>query len=144
MIPMLRARRGIVPSFVENFFGDDLLSNFLDSSNSGTIPAVNIIENKDEFAIEFAAPGLEKKDFNVDFHNNVLSISCQKEQKNEEGDEKIMHREFSYTSFKRSFTLPEGTDANKVKALYKDGVLTVKVPKRDEAKENPVRRIAIS
>ncbi|HZJ73449.1 MAG TPA: Hsp20/alpha crystallin family protein [Perlabentimonas sp.] len=141
---MLRARRGIVPSFVENFFGEDFLSNFFDSSSSGTVPAVNIIENKNEFVIEFAAPGLEKKDFNVDFHNNVLSISCQKEQKNEEKDEEIMHREFSYTAFRRSFTLPEGTDADKVKASYKDGVLTVKVPKRDEAKQKPVRKIAIS
>lgn len=144
MIPMLRPRRGIIPSFVGDFFGDDLLSNFFDSSNTGTVPAVNITENKDEFTIELAAPGLEKKDFNVDFHNNVLSISCHKEQKSEESDDKIMHREYSYTAFKRSFTLPEGTDGDKVKAAYKEGILIVKVPKKDEAKEKPVRKISIS
>ena len=144
MIPMLRSRRGIIPSFVGDFFGDDLLSNFFDSSNTGTIPAVNIKENKDEYTIEFAAPGLEKKDFNVDFHNNILSISCQKEQNSEQTDEVIMHREYSYTTFKRNFTLPEGTDSDKVKASYKDGILIVKIPKRDESKEKPMRKIAIS
>lgn len=144
MIPMLRPRRGIIPSFVGDFFGDDLLSTFFDSSNTGTVPAVNITENNDEFTIELAAPGLEKNDFNVDFHSNVLAISCHKEQKSEENDDKIMHREYSYTAFTRSFTLPEGTDGDKVKASYKEGILTVKVPKKDEAKEKPVRKISIS
>ena len=104
MIPMLRPRGSNIPNLVDAFFGDDFLSNFFDNTNVGTVPAVNIIESKDEFAIEVAAPGLEKKDFNVDFHNNLLSISCQKEQKSEQKDEKIMRREFSYTAFKRSFT----------------------------------------
>lgn len=144
MIPLLRPRGGNIPNLVDAFFGDDLLSNFFDNSNMGSVPAVNIVENKDEFAIELAAPGLEKKDFNVDFHNNVLTISCQKDQRNEETDEKVMRREFSYTAFKRSFSLPDGSDSDKIKATYKDGILSVKIPKREEAKEKPARMISIS
>lgn len=144
MIPMLRTRGNNIPSLVDAFFGDDFLSNFFDTRNYGSVPAVNIIENKDEFAIEVAAPGLEKKDFNIDFHNNVLSISCQKEEENEQKNEKIMRREFSYTAFKRSFSLPEGADSDKIKANYKDGILTVSIPKKEEAKEKPARQISIS
>jgi HSP20 family protein len=129
---------------VDTFFGDDFLSNFFDNTNLGTVPAVNIIESKDDFAIEVAAPGLEKKDFNVDVHNNVLTISSQKEFKDEQRDEKVMRREFSYTAFKRSFSLPDGADSDKIKASYKDGILTVTIPKKEEAKEKPARQISIS
>ncbi len=144
MIPMLRPRGSNVPSLVDAFFGDDFLSNFFDNTNLGTVPAVNIIENKDEFAIEVAAPGLEKKDFNVDIHNNVLTISSEKEFSNEQKDEKVMRREFSYTAFKRSFSLPDGADSDKIKATYKEGILTVSIPKKEEAKEKPARQISIS
>ncbi len=144
MIPMLRSRGSSIPSLVDTFFGDDFLSNFFDNTNLGTVPAVNIIESKDDFAIEVAAPGLEKKDFNVDVHNNVLTISSQKEFKDEQRDEKVMRREFSYTAFKRSFSLPDGADSDKIKASYKDGILTVSIPKKEEAKEKPARQISIS
>ncbi|MDD3568296.1 MAG: Hsp20/alpha crystallin family protein, partial [Bacteroidales bacterium] len=87
---------------------------------------------------------LEKKDFNVDVHNNVLTISSQKEFKDEQRDEKVMRREFSYTAFKRSFSLPDGADSDKIKASYKDGILTVSIPKKEEAKEKPARQISIS
>ncbi|MDY0254930.1 MAG: Hsp20/alpha crystallin family protein [Tenuifilaceae bacterium] len=141
---MLRSRGSSIPSLVDTFFGDDFLSNFFDNTNLGTVPAVNIIESKDDFAIEVAAPGLEKKDFNVDVHNNVLTISSQKEFKDEQRDEKVMRREFSYTAFKRSFSLPDGADSDKIKASYKDGILTVTIPKKEEAKEKPARQISIS
>ncbi|MFO8023143.1 MAG: Hsp20/alpha crystallin family protein [Perlabentimonas sp.] len=144
MIPMLRNRSGNIPSIVDAFFGDDLLGNFFENTNAGTVPSVNITENKDEFGIEVAAPGLEKKDFEVDIDNNVLSISCHKEQEDEKEDEKIMRREFSYTAFKRSFSLPDGADSEKIKASYKDGILKVSIPKKEEAKEKPSRQISIS
>ena len=86
---------------------------------------------------------MEKKDFNVDIHNNVLTISSEKEMKNEVENEKIMRREFSYTSFKRSFTLPETTDSEKIKASYKEGILSISIPKKEEAKEKPARQISI-
>lgn len=144
MIPMLRPTTTNIPSLVDAFFGDDFLSNFFEGRPQGTLPAVNISENSEEFIIEVAAPGLEKKDFNVDLHNNLLTISSQKEISNEQNNEKVMRREFSYTSFKRSFSLPESTNGEKIKATYKDGILIINVPKREEAKEKPARQISIS
>ena len=144
MIPMLRTKNSNIPTLADIFFGDDLLSNLFENTNRGTMPAVNITESKDDFAIELAAPGLEKKDFNVEIHNNVLTISCQKEMKNEVEDEKVMRREFSYTAFKRSFTLPESADGDKIKANYNEGILKLSIPKREEAKEKPARQISIS
>jgi len=87
---------------------------------------------------------MDKKDFKVDVHNNLLTISSEVEMKNEVEDEKVMRREFSYSAFKRNFTLPESIESDKIKASYKEGILRVNVPKREEAKEKPARQIAIA
>ncbi len=108
------------------------------------MPSVNIKEGKDEYAIEVAAPGFDKKDFRIDLNNNVLEISSEKEVKEENKDEKVMRREFRYSSFKRTFTLPDTVDTEKIKASYKDGILSISVPKKDEAKVKPTKQIAIS
>lgn len=144
MLPLLRTRGSSMPSLVDFFFGDDHLPGAFDSNRSGSMPAVNVVETKDDFQVELAAPGLDKKDFNIDVENNLLTISSEKEMRNEVEGEKMMRREFCYASFKRSFTLPEGTNSDKIKASYKDGVLTVFIPKREEAKEKPARKISIS
>lgn len=144
MLPILRTRGSSVPSLVDFFFGDEYLPSVFDNSPKGTMPAVNIAESKDDFLIEVAAPGLDKKDFKLDVENNVLSISSEKEASNEVEGERFMRREFSYSSFKRTFSLPEGTDSEKIKASYKEGILKVIVPKREEAKEKPARQISIS
>ncbi len=143
MIPMLR-RRSTLPSLVDEFFGDDLISRFFDDSESLTIPSVNIKEGKDEYTIDVAAPGFDKKDFKIDLNNNVLEISSEKEVKEDKDDEKIMRREFRYSSFKRLFTLPDTADIDKIKASYKDGILNIIIPKKEEAKVKPVRQISIS
>ncbi len=143
MIPMLR-RRSLLPNFVDEFFGDDLFSRVFDASENITMPSVNIKEGKEDYSIEVAAPGFDKKDFRIDLNNNVLEISSEKEVKNEEKDEKVMRREFRYASFKRSFTLPDTVEADKIKASYKDGILSIHIPKKEEAKVKPVRQIAIS
>lgn len=143
MFPMLR-RRSTLPSLVDEFFGDDLLRSFFDDQESITVPSVNIRETKDDFIIDVAAPGFEKKDFRIDLKNNVLEISSEKEVKQEEKDEKVMRREFRYSSFKRMFTLPETANVDKIKASYKDGILSIVVPKKEEAKEKPARQISIS
>lgn len=143
MIPMMR-RRSTLPSIVDEFFGDDLWNRFFDDTESVTVPSVNIKEGKDEYAIEVAAPGFDKKDFRIDLNNNVLEISSEKEVKEENKDEKVMRREFRYSSFKRTFTLPDTVDTEKIKASYKDGILSISVPKKDEAKVKPTKQIAIS
>lgn len=140
---MLR-RRTAFPGMVDEFFGKDLLSNFFDTQTGISMPSVNIIEGKNDFRIEVAAPGLEKKDFKINLENNVLTISSEKEVKNEQADDNYMRREFSYSSFQRSFALPNTVDAEKISANYKDGVLNLVIPKKEEAKEKPARTISIS
>lgn len=131
------------PSLVDEFFGKDLLGNLLENYTGINMPAVNIVEGKDDFRIDIAAPGLSKNDFKVDLNHNVLTISSEKNNENEENKERFMRREFSYTSFKRSFTLPETAQLEKISANHKDGILQIYIPKKDEAKVKPPRQIAI-
>lgn len=137
-------KKGAFPSLIDEFFGRDLPGFFFDTENRFNTPAVNISENKDNYLIELAAPGLEKNDFKIDLDNNVLTISSEKKQEHEEKDEHIMRREFSYETFSRSFSLPEGVDAENIKATHKDGILKVFLPKSEEAKVKPARQIKIS
>jgi HSP20 family protein len=132
-----------MPSLVDEFFGRNLLDNVFDFNTGVSTPSVNIVEGKDSFRIEVAAPGLTKDEFKIDLHNNVLNISSEKEEKKEEKDEQYMRREFSYTSFSRSFTLPNTADTDKIAASYKEGVLNIEIPKKEEAKEKPKRLINI-
>jgi HSP20 family protein len=141
MLPVIR--RKALPDIVDEFFGRDFMDKFINHETGVDMPAVNISENKDDFMIEVAAPGLDKKDFNIDLDRNVLTISSEKQQETEDEDTKYMRREFSYTSFSRSFTLPDTADEEKIKANHKDGVLTITIPKKDEAKEKPARKIDI-
>ena len=143
MLPMIR-RKSFVPSFVDEFFGKDFLSDIFEDKTGVTMPAVNILESKDNFKLEIAAPGLTKKDYAIKVENNVLTISSEKEEKSEERDTRFMRREFSYSSFSRSFTLPNTVDAEKIGASYSEGILTVTLPKKEEAKEKPAREIKIS
>ncbi len=144
MLPVFN-KRGSVPSIVDEFFGKDMLSNFFDDYQTGIcIPAVNIIEGKEDFRIEVAAPGLNKDDFTIDIKNNVLFISSEKSEQDENKEEKIMRREFSYSSFSRSFSLPNSVDTERISANHKDGILNIIIPKKEEAKEKPARKIKIS
>jgi HSP20 family protein len=143
MLPMLR-KHSYLPSFADDFFGKDFLSNLVENQCGFSMPAVNVIETKDNFRIEVAAPGLSKDDFKIDIHNNLLTISSEKEENNEENNEKIMRREFSYCSFKRAFSLPNLVEHDKIVASHKNGVLYIEIPKREEAKEKPARQIKVS
>ena len=87
------------------------------------MPAVNIIEHKDEYLVSLAAPGMKKGDFNIDVDGNTLTISSEKEESKEDKDKKFTRREYSYSSFRRSFTLPDEINKEKIDAKYEDGVL---------------------
>ncbi len=141
MLPRLKSFSSL-PSLVDEFFGKDLLSDF-NFQTGVSMPSVNILETNEEFKLEVAAPGLSKDDFKIDLHNNVLTISSEKEVKNETQDEKILRREFSYSSFRRSFTLPTSVNVESIKAAHKEGILVISIPKKEEAKEKPVRQITI-
>lgn len=141
MLPATR-KGNYIPSIFDDFLNTDIARDFFSSERS--TPAVNVSEDENKFTIEVAAPGLDKKDFKVNVENNVLTISSEKEDKKEDEGKNYMRREFSYTSFSRSFTLPDNVEDDKIKATHKDGVLNVEVPKSEEAKSKPGREIKIS
>ncbi|MFO7614510.1 MAG: Hsp20/alpha crystallin family protein [Bacteroidales bacterium] len=144
MLPALRKQSGF-PSLIDEFFGRDVFPGFfLDVDKRMNVPAVNIIEGKDDFRIEVAAPGLDKKDFKIDLDNKVLTISSEMEEKHEQNEDRFMRREFSYSSFSRSFSLPDTANTEKVTAKHAGGILTVTIPKKEEAKVKPSREIKIS
>jgi HSP20 family protein len=143
MLPNLRTRTSW-PNLIDEFLNDSLMPRFFNWETGQNMPAVNISEGKDDYRIEVAAPGLKKEDFKISLDNNVLSISSEKEVKNETKEENVLRREFSYSSFSRSFTLPESVNGEKIKATHNDGILNIVVPKKDEAKIKPVRDIKIS
>jgi HSP20 family protein len=132
------------PKLYNGFFGKEAMNEFFAPASAGTVPAVNVLENKEGFKIEVAAPGLEKSDFKLKLEKNQLTISAQKEQKEEEANEKYSRREFKYSSFQRTFTLPNSVDGEKIAASYADGILKVELPKREEAIEKPLREIEIA
>ncbi|MFC2138928.1 Hsp20/alpha crystallin family protein [Bacteroidota bacterium] len=145
MLPRIYNRTSFLPEFVNEFFGSDSLSRFFDGyTSNASIPNVNVAEGKDEYKIEVAAPGLSKNDFKVDVHDNLLEISSERSVENEEKNENYVRREFNYNSFKRSFSLPDEVDADKIKASHKDGILNILIPKKEEAKDKGPRVIKIS
>ena len=123
----------LLPSLTD--FGRDFFDEpFI--TNEGKTPDVNILETDDAFRVEMAAPGLKKEDFHIELDGDVLTISSEKEQDAEESTQnsRYSRREFSYQPFSRSFYLPEMIKADKIKANYEDGILTVLIPKRKAQK----------
>ena len=108
------------------------------------VPATNIRDTDEEFIVELAAPGMKKSDFQVDIDNNVLEIKVDKEDFREEKEKEYSRKEYDYTSFCRSFELPESVNADKIKAEYQEGILKVHLPKVPEAKRKPVKEIKIA
>ncbi len=106
------------------------------------MPAVNIVEHKDEYQVSLAVPGMKKDDFKIDVNGNMLTISSEKEENKEEKDKKFTRKEYNYSSFSRSFTLPEEIVKEKIDARYEDGVLKIALPRKEEAKKN-VKHIAV-
>ena len=128
--------------FFNDVFDSILNDNFLSDKLVSRTPAVNIAENDNEFHIELAIPGLKKEDFKINLDKNVLTISAEKKTENSTETKKYSKREYSYNSFVRSFTLPDTADHSKIDADYTDGILTLTVAKREEAKFQS-REIAI-
>ena len=133
-------------NWLDDIFNRDLIpSAFTSNFNTGiTLPKVNIKETANDFAVEMAVPGLKKSDFQIDIDNQVLSISTETKEDNEHKEENYTRREFGYSSFKRTFTLPESVNADKINASYNEGILSILLPKKEEAKQKPARSIKIS
>jgi len=125
-----------LPALFEDFFRP--WDNFMDFRGWGkmmNVPAVNIEDTPDAYKLSLAVPGLKKSDFNIDLEGDMITISSEKEESKEEKDSKYTRKEYSYSSFSRSFTLPEAVNREKIDAVYEDGVLRVMLPKKEEVKK---------
>jgi len=150
---LIRRREGFLPSLrsdLQEFFDVDRFFNepsfdlpFWDGRRYAMVPATNIFENKDEFVVEVAAPGLAKKDFHLDIDNNVLEIKVEKEKETKEEKKDYTRKEYDYSGFVRFFTLPETVKTEKIKAEYENGILMVHLPKVPEVKK-AVKEIPVS
>ncbi|MDG2431589.1 Hsp20/alpha crystallin family protein [Flavobacterium sp.] len=136
-----------MPVFFDDLFNRDLHNwgneNFSETNTS--VPAVNIKETAENYEVEVAAPGMDKKDFKVELNGNSLIISSEKSTVNEENESsRYSRKEFSYQSFQRTFTLQkEVMDIDKIEAKYENGLLQLLIPKKEEAKQKPPRLIEI-
>lgn len=122
-----------------DFNGGSLFNNL----HPVNVPAVNIAETKDRFDVSLAAPGMKKEDFLIDVEGNVLTISAQKKEEREEKEQRYTRKEFSYSSFTRSFTLPDGVNKDKIDAAYENGLLKLTLPKTEEARKAGPKNIVV-
>lgn len=136
--------------FFDDFFSRDFFNWGLgnNSQTNTNIPAVNIKETADHYLVELAAPGMEKKDFKIELEGNLLKIVSEKKEEqefNDNGQSGFSHKEFSYQSFQRIISLPKDVvDAEKINARYENGILSMQIPKKEEAKKKAPRLIQIS
>ena len=118
------------PTLLDELF-DDRWFNF-DAFNQ-TFPAVNTIEKDNQYLLEIAVPGMDKKDFEIEIQNDLISISSISNHEKEVKDNLNYNRkEFNYNSFHRTFSLPKEVDQSKIKAIYSNGILTITLPKLKE------------
>lgn len=130
-------RTGKLPVFFDDFFkpwnewfdnGSSMFNRML------TVPAVNVSETKENFMVTLAVPGMKKEDFDIRMDGNMLTISCEKEETREEKEKAFNRKEYNYSSFSRSFTLPEEVLKEKIDAVYENGELKLLLPKTEKAR----------
>ena len=144
---LIKRNENWLPSVFDDMFKTDWLGGTTNVNNIGTrIPAVNIQESDENFIVEVAAPGKSKEDFKIELDNDVLTISAEDKMEKETSEKngKYTRREFSYSTFKRAFSLPDTVDNSKIAANYNNGVLEIALPKKEEAKVQAKRMIEIS
>ena len=141
MLPMI-TRRSYKPFLWSSLFDDDFLP--VVSSRGTSMPAVNIKEDEKKFSLDLAVPGIDKKDLKIGINEDVLTISSEHSEEKKVDHDDFKRREFSYTSFCRSFYLPENVSKEKIEASYKDGILSVVLPKDEEEKAKLTRQVKIS
>ncbi len=137
-------KEGMVPSILTDFFSDYFNGDVSPRFAQASVPAVNINESENEFKVELAAPGMSKPDFHIEVENGLLTISAEKKEEKKEENVQYTRKEFSYSSFKRSFTLPESVNPENISAAYENGVLVLTLPKKEESKVKPVKEIKVS
>ncbi|MCJ7449387.1 MAG: Hsp20/alpha crystallin family protein [Bacteroidales bacterium] len=141
MLPTI-AKRTFSPFYMSNLFDDDFFP--VVSNRTSSMPAVNIKENEKSYTLELAIPGIDKKDLKIETNEDVLTISSETKNEVEDNKDGYKRKEFSYSSFCRSFYIPENVNRDKIGASYKDGILTVELPKQEEEKSKISRQVKIS
>jgi HSP20 family protein len=107
------------------------------------MPAVNISENEQNYHVKVAAPGLKKEDFKISLEDEMLTISTSNKEEHSEKDERFTRREFSFSSFSRSFNLPDNINKDAIQASYENGIMNIVIPKKEPAKPKS-REISIA
>ena len=129
-----KSKGGLLRPGFDDIFESIMNDTFISDRMVSRVPAVNISETDGHYHIELAAPGLKKEDFKLNLDRDVLTISAEHREEKPENDKKYNKREYSYTSFVRSFTLPDSADDEQIEAEYADGVLQINVAKHEEAR----------
>lgn len=127
----------------DNFFENEF-HNINRKEFFKTPALVNVKDTESAYIIDVAAPGFKKEDLSIKVENNLLILSAETKQETETKEEKFTRKEFNFSSFNRSFTLPKTVDAEKIAAAYENGILTVTLPKKEEAKPSAAIDIKIS
>ena len=130
-----------IPAF--SYLFDDFILNQDWGYQKDSLPAVNIITSEDQFDIELATPGNKKADFQIEVEDDVLIISSETVSQSGDTETSYERKEVGYNSFQRSFNIPESVNTDKISATYKEGVLTVSLPKKEEALPQPKKLISI-
>ncbi|WP_293298179.1 Hsp20/alpha crystallin family protein [Pedobacter sp. UBA4863] len=134
LVKFNNSTRNTAPYF-NNVF-DSLFSDALNKNYGiNKMPHVNILETPNSYKIELAAPGLTKEDFKIELKKDNLSVWAEKKVAQTEEQEDYTRREFQYSSFARSFVLPEDIDAEKINAEYVNGILNITIGKKEQAKD---------
>lgn len=141
---LARINKSHVPAYWDDFFNDSFFNGTSPAGRKNTSPAVNITEDDNLFCIEVAAPGIAREDFNINLENDILTISSEQKEENEENGRRYLRREFSFSAFKRSFQLPETVDAENIKANHNAGILSIELPKNEEALPKAPRQIEVA
>jgi HSP20 family protein len=142
----LTKRTSTLPALFSSLIDRDFFDmdfDFLPSRLGVNVPSVNVSETAKDYTLEVAAPGLERKDFDIKVENHTLSISAEKKEEKEEKNG-YTRKEYSFNSFSRSFSLPDNVKESNIDAKYENGILKVTVPKAKETAEKPVQKISVS
>ena len=132
-----------IANIIDEVFNNEVFGINNIEKNFKKWPTVNIIENDEEYLIQMAAPGLKKDDFNIELNDDILSISADIKESDENEKPKYTLKEFSYNKFNRSFNMPEDLDIDNIAAKYENGLLNVTIPKLEIIEENKKRTINI-
>lgn len=119
------------PSIFDDFFKpwNEIFDESRWMNKMMTVPAVNIKQEPENYLVSLAVPGLKKEDLHIDMEGNMLTISSEKEEKLEEKEDQYTRKEYNFSSFSRSFTLPEDVKLDMIDARYEEGVLYIKLPR---------------